>query len=150
MKAAFAGVISRSIGGCGAVAPVRASLRTWLALSYRPGRRACSSVNAASSTLGCGWEQPHSADISATVEIAMAGLRIEVTPLGSIATTKGHDALEQHRVADACGARGFGEVLLAGQVRVGVGLEHENAAVLAQAEIDASIPREMQRAINAP
>src|SRR5579863_5676108 len=76
------------------------------------------------------------------VRLRLSG--IEVAPFHAVVAPQGHDALEQLLVAHAGGLGRFGEVFLARQVRIGIGLEHKHTAVAAHAKIDARTPRQVQ------
>src|SRR3989304_2321586 len=59
------------------------------------------------------------------------------------------DALQQIRIGDAGVFGRFGEVLAEGDLRIGVGLDHPEPAVRAQAQIDAAVAAHRQDAVHA-
>src|ERR1700728_2578053 len=147
------GLISSATAACSPPGSLCACAR----LSYWPGSFFTSASKSASFFVASEWQPAsasrlsrmarHAAGPEAIVD-ALSG--IEIAPLDAVVATQRHDALEQLGIAHAGGPGRFGEILLAGQVRIGIGLEHEHAAVGAHAKINARAARQMQCAVNAP
>src|SRR5690606_18759314 len=77
-------------------------------------------------------------------------IAIDHPPLRRISETEFDDRIEQRRIVAAGFGGGAGEVLVARQVRIGVGFERIDAAVGFHAEIHARIAGEPERTIDAP